>query len=88
MTSRYDSLAEHLQQQSGTRYSMSFADVERVVGYSLPPSSKPGHRGFRTWWYNDHSPTSTHTQARYGWIAAGWEVDSLDPILGTVTFRR
>lgn len=88
MASRYDALAEHLQQQSGTRYTMSFADIERVIGHKLPPSSKPNHRGFRTWWYNDHSPTSRHVQARCGWIAAGWEVDSLDPVLGTVTFRR
>ena len=49
MASRYDALAEHLQQQSGTRYTMSFADIERVIGHKLPPSSKPNHRGFRTW---------------------------------------
>ncbi len=88
MTSRCDALAAHLEQQPGTRYTMSFADVERVIGHPLPPSSKPGHRVFRQWWQNSLSPTSRHVQARRGWIAAGWEVDSLDPVLGTVTFRR
>jgi len=88
MTSRYDALAAHLQRQPGTRYTMSFANIERVIGHPLPPSFKPGHRVFRQWWQNSYAPTSSHVQARCGWIAAGWEVDSLDPVLGSVTFRR
>ena len=88
MASKYDPLARYLERQSGPRHTMSFAEIEKVTGLRLPPSSRPPAIGWRQWWENSHSPRSSHTQARCGWIAAGWEVDSVDPIQQTITFRK
>ena len=88
MASRYEALARYLEQQSGSRHTMSFIQIEQLVGYLLPPSSRPPHKRWRTWWANVRSPENGRTQATSGWLAAGWEVDSVDPIRQTVTFRR
>jgi hypothetical protein len=88
MASRYDALANHLEQQRGPRYTVSFAKIEQLVGHPLPPSSRPPHKGWRTWWGNVRSPNSQRSQATFGWLAAGWEVETVDPDQETVTFRR
>ncbi len=79
MASKYDALARHLRKQRGPRHEMSFAQIERLVGTPLPRSSHV----WRPWWANSH-----HTQALNGWMAAGWEVDSVDPTNERVTFRQ
>jgi hypothetical protein len=84
MASKYDALADHLRRQSGPRHIMSSAQIERLIGTPLPASS----RTWSAWWGNDRSPDSRHSQSKHGWLAAGWEVESLDPIRQTVTFRR
>ena len=63
---------------------MSFADIERLIGSPLPDSS----RKHSAWWGNDRSPRSTHSQAKHGWLAVSWEVESVDPIRQSVTFRK
>jgi hypothetical protein len=84
MASKYDALASYLLRQRGPAHTMSFADIEQLIGMPLPNSS----REHNAWWGNDRSPQSTHSQAKYGWLAAGWEVESVDPIQQTTTFRR
>jgi hypothetical protein len=63
---------------------MSFAEIEDLIRTPLPDSS----RMHMAWWGNDRSPDSTHPQAKDGWIAAGWEVESVDPDQQFVTFRK
>jgi hypothetical protein len=84
MPSKYDALAAYLRRQSGPAHTMSFADIERLIGTPLPDSSHT----HSAWWGNDRSPDSTHTQAKYGWLAAGWDVESVDPNRRSVTFRK
>ena len=84
MASKYDALAGHLRRQSGSTHTMDFADIERLIGTPLPDSSQK----HSAWWGNDRSPDSTHSQAKYGWLAAGWEVDSFDLNQESVTFRK
>jgi hypothetical protein len=79
MASKYDPLAEHLGRQRGPTLTMRFAEIEGLVG-PLPTSSYT----WRAWWANDQH----HVQARAGWLAAGWKVDSVSQSQHVVTFRR
>ena len=79
MAKKYVPLADHLGRQSGPRHTMSFAEIEDLVGI-LPPSAP----SWRAWWANDRA----HVEAKDGWLAAGWEVESVDQPRETVTFRR
>lgn len=84
MASKYDSLAAHLRRQSQSPHTMSFTDIEDLIG-TPPPESSYTHNAWRG---NDRSPDSTHSQAKYGWLAVGWEVKSVDPNRRSVTFRK
>jgi hypothetical protein len=84
MASKYDGLADHLRRQGGTRHTMSFAEIEVLIGTSLPSSA----RSRLAWWDNDRSPANRHVQSKFGWLAAGWVVESRDLDRETVTFRR
>ncbi len=79
MRSRYARLAEYLEGQPADRLELSFADVERILGFPLPESSRRAQ-----WWGNDFA----HTQARNGWLCAGWMVEHVDLRGGRVTFSR
>ncbi len=78
--SRYLQLADFLKSQKGESVVLSFGEVELLLGSPLPASA----RKLRTWWTND----ATHAQAKYGWLHAGWMVDSVDLKAGAVKFRR
>ena len=53
----------------GGAWSASFAEIERVLGFPLPPPA----RARPAWWANDGE--SDQSQA---WIGAGWQVDEAD----------
>jgi hypothetical protein len=84
MASKYDALATYLRGRSESPHTMSFAAIEDLIGTPLPISS----RTHKAWWGNDRSPASTHAQAKFGWLAAGWEVESVDPDQQLVIFRK
>ena len=84
MASKYDALAAYLRRRSESPHTMSFAAIENLIGTPLPISSHT----HKSWCGNDRSPDSTHSQAKYGWLAAGWEVESVDPNRRSVTFRK
>ncbi|MBN1058784.1 hypothetical protein FDA09_09180 [Clostridium botulinum] len=46
---------------------LSFNDIERIIGYTLPKSA---YVHAEAWWSNDY----THSQA-IAWIDAGYETD-------------
>jgi hypothetical protein len=48
---------------------LSFAEIERIIGRALPPSA----RRHRAWWANSPS----HPVARQ-WLAAGWRADAVN----------
>ena len=74
---KYDPLRDHLASHTEDTVTMTFPQVEELVG-SLPPTA----RSTRQWWAND-----SKVQAK-AWRAAGWHVDSAS--LGTeqVIFGR
>ena len=81
MASIYAGLARHLSQQPGPTHSMTFPAVAATLGRALliePAYTRP------SWWQNDRD----HNQARNGWLAAGWQVDTVDLADQVVTFRR
>ena len=58
---------------------MTFAELERILGRALPASA----RKHRPWWANRET---SHSQAR-GWLDAGWRASKVDLDGATVTFE-
>ena len=66
----YRALHEYLKDgHEGGAWRASFAEIERVLGFPLPPPA----RARPAWWANDGE--SDQSQA---WIGAGWQVDEAD----------
>lgn len=63
---------------------MGCAEIEDLIGTPLPVSAGT----HRAWWGNDRSPDSTDSQAKNGWLAASWEVESVDSNQQSITFRK
>lgn len=81
--SKYDELSRELSEMAGDEWHPSFAEIEKVLGFDLPPSAKK----YYSWWANARN--GGHSQAK-GWMSAGWEVDpqSVDFNEETVRFIR
>jgi hypothetical protein len=80
MASKYDPLRRYLESRPGAETPMSFADVERVLGFSLPPSA----RDHAAWWSNN---VGTNV-AVAAWRNAGWKTSRVDMAAERVTFVR
>jgi hypothetical protein len=76
--SKYDPLYEHLLYSGRDAISMSFEEIERVIGRPLPASA----RKLREWWANN--PTG-HTQAK-AWHMASYRTEDVNFAAGKVTF--
>ena len=77
--SSYGPIGTHLAAESGREATLGFAEIESIIGRTLPASA---HR-HRAWWAN----TDTHSQA-LTWLSAGWKVEAADLDAKTVTFVR
>lgn len=77
-TRKYLPLSQHLHDRDDTPLTLSFTDIEHLLGFALPASAKK----HRAWWSN--SPTG-HSQAA-AWLNAGWKVTGVTR--STVTFQR
>jgi hypothetical protein len=80
MASVYQSLGAYLARQPGPTRTLPFGEVEAIIGRPLPPTAYAR----RDWWTNEPG----RSQADYGWLAAGWVVDTVDRGRQTVTFRK
>lgn len=78
---KYEPLAAHLEEVGSNNWIASFAELEEVLGFALPPSA---HR-YREWWANQRG--GGHSQAK-GWQDAGWKVWEVDLAAKRVEFRR
>lgn len=77
---KYEPLTEFLRKQPGGEVRMSFAQIERVVGFKLPPVAQR----HRAWWSN--SPTNNvMTRA---WLDAGFRSEQVDMTARKLVFRR
>ena len=78
---RYTPLEEYLKERSEARISVRFADIEKIIGRSLPPSA----REYPIWWNNNSA--SSHVQAR-AWLNAGYHTEDVDIASEKLTFVR
>lgn len=80
--SMYAPLALYLQNQlrDVDRLTLTFDEVEKIIGMSLPDSA----REHRSWWAND---SVSHVQSQQ-WLAAGWRVATVNMTDGIITFSR
>lgn len=77
---KYDPFREFLESLDTPFVSMTFEQIEQIVGADLPRSA----REYRAWWSNN-SFNSTMTDA---WRAAGFKSEKVDIAGGRVTFRK
>ena len=75
---KYKPLSDRLASHQADEWTPTFAEVEEVLGFSLPKTARA-----KTWWANESA--KPHARA---WTGSGWEVATVDPVTGNVTFRR
>lgn len=83
MNGKYAPLQEHIRNldERGCReWHTTFAEIEKVIGDSLPPSA----RDHRQWWENSNEE-DRHSQA---WMVLGWETRNVNFAKETVSFIR
>lgn len=78
--SKYEPLSHFLASTFGAAQRMSFAEIERILGFKLPKSAYE----HQAWWSNN--PTG-HSHAR-SWSDAGWRTEGVDLAGRKVTFQR
>jgi len=79
--SKYQPLASFLRAKSMGQVSMTFVEVEKVLGFRLPSSAYE----HPAWWANDSG--KSHVQAR-AWLSAGYETEQVDKIARKLVFKR
>jgi hypothetical protein len=79
--SKYRPLAAFLGSKSVEQISMTFAEVEKVLGFRLPSSAYE----HPAWWANDTG--KSHVQAR-AWLSVGYETEQVDKTARKLVFRR
>ncbi|MCP5084803.1 MAG: hypothetical protein GY948_24205 [Alphaproteobacteria bacterium] len=77
---KYDPLLRFLEASDKNRVFLSFGEIERLLGFPLPPSSK----NYRAWWSNNPS-NNVMTKA---WLAAGYRTEQVDLEQGKLCFSR
>lgn len=80
-TSRYDPLRLYLREHSEPVVRLTFSEIERILGVTLPKSA----RRYRPWWANEAAGTHVHARA---WLEAGRRTANVDLNAGTVEFVR
>ncbi|MEM8646193.1 MAG: hypothetical protein AAGF86_07595 [Pseudomonadota bacterium] len=77
---KYEPLARFLKASKKARVDLSFDEIERLLGFALPPSSK----SYRAWWSNNAS-NNVMTQA---WLEAGYKTERVDLDQKKLSFSR
>jgi len=77
---KYTPLSEFLRSQRTNEIRMTFEQIERVIGNSLPPKAQ--HH--RAWWSNNPS-NNVMTKA---WLDAGFRSEQVDLAARKLLFRR
>lgn len=77
---KYAPLTRHLAAQNKPRVAMTFAEIEAVLGFALPPSARR-HRAF---WSNN----TTNRVLPEAWRAAGYQSRAVDLAVGKLLFEK
>lgn len=78
---KYSTLGHRLAAKGLARVTLTFEEVESLLGFSLPRSA----RLYPAWWANVTGGSHSHAQ---GWLAAGFETRDLDLGRRKITFVR
>jgi hypothetical protein len=78
--SKYEPLKSYLENRRFNEVPMTFAEIEKVLGFKLPEKSQQ----HRAWWSNNAS-NSVMTKA---WLAAGYRTERVDMAGRRLVFRR
>src|SRR5689334_15466078 len=78
--SKYDPLTQHLATLPLPEWRTSFKEIEHILGFRLPPSS----RRHRALWSNN-AQNHVMTQA---WLSAGWRTEQVDLEKEELVFRK
>ncbi|HRO33749.1 MAG TPA: hypothetical protein PLQ03_10095 [Brevundimonas sp.] len=76
---KYDPLTRYLADRSTAEVPMTFAEIEKVLGVSLPASKQ-----YPAWWSNNPS-NNVMTRA---WLEAGFQTERVDIGRERLVFRR
>ncbi len=79
--SKYDPLLQYLARSDKGVITLSFAQIEDLLGTSLPPSARCHH----AWWANQQ--VEGHVQSN-SWMDAGFRAENLDLNGRKVSFRK
>ena len=79
---KYAPLYRFLRARAGQEWRVSFADLETVLGFTLPESA----RVHRPWWSNQRN-AGGHGHA-LAWRVAGWKTRAVDLERETLVFQR
>jgi hypothetical protein len=75
--SKYEPLTNFLGRRAGQTLRLSFAEIESLLGFALPPSKQ-----HPAWWSNNPQ-NNVMTKA---WLAAGYKTEQIDIAGEKVTF--
>jgi len=78
--SKYSPLQTHLKKSNFNNVPMTFKDIERVIGFELPASS----RAHRAWWSNN----PTNNVMTKAWLGAGFVTAEVDLASEKLVFFR
>ena len=79
VSAKYRGLAEHLLSSNGTRVTLSYSQIEDILGFALPDTARKFKQSY---WAN----TETHSYAS-SWMAVGYKA-RVDTESDTVTFIK
>jgi len=77
--SKYGPLRTYLRSRGAEMVPMSFAEIERVLGFKLPKSQM-----YPAWWSNN----ATNNVMTNEWLAAGYKTEQVDIEKRKLVFRR
>jgi hypothetical protein len=78
--SKYEPLPQFLSASSTSTRTLTFQQIERVLGFKLPKSAYE----HEAWWSNN---ATGHSHAKT-WLSAGWRTQDVDIEGRKVTFHR
>ena len=78
---KYALLHRHLRARGGQEWRVSFAELEELLGFTLPESA----RVHRPWWSNQRNGSHGHALA---WLVAGWKTRAVDLEHEMLVFER
>jgi hypothetical protein len=76
---KYEPLRTYLESRSAETVPMTFAEIEKVLGFKLPRS-----QAYAAWWSNN----PTNNVMTNEWLAAGFKTEQVDLEGRKVVFRR